>query len=153
MSDTHGIFFLGSLNHPDVEAAFLRRFNPVYFPLPNDQQRVHMLEETIPHSGLSEPEFRRIIVRLKDGTKGFNYSGLALIQEYLINIARSRGYEHITEDIPPDVYELCLQEALAKARQRTPLESLDQFDHSAQEMVNHNKRRIPMAEVLMRHKL
>lgn len=135
LMDTYNIYILGSLNHPDVEAAFLRRFNPVYYPLPTREQRLNMLTGTLPIDTLGDSDQSRhqAVSQLIHGTEGFNYSGLALIREYLNNILHSAKGITMPE---------ALQVAIGKARQRTPIIKLGQFDQAAKVLVNEKKGRI-----------
>lgn len=135
MMDTYKIFVLGSLNHPDVEAAFLRRFNPVLYPLPSEEQRVHMLQGILPKIGLSDQESQELTFQIAQTTKGFNYSGLALIPDYLRNIARGKDLQTLTSD----EYLLLLSEAIEKAGQRTPKIQLEEFNMRAAELVGKKK--------------
>lgn len=134
MMDTHGIFLLCTLNHPDVESAFLRRFNPVYFPLPRDGQRREFLLKIIGQGELPEDEYQGLINDVAAKTQGFSYHSLALIPEYAQNILRAIQDGSSGQDS----YSEAIRSALMKARERASLKEIGQFDKAAREMVNKN---------------
>ena len=130
LQDTHGIYLLCNLNHPDVDAAFLRRLNPVYFPLPNQDQRRNAIEGLIPVEPFGEEEHRGVVEDLVRRTDGFNYSGLSLIPEYVHNLLRKK------EDIDPATYKRAIDRGFLKAAQRTSLQKLKEFDAAARNMIS-----------------
>lgn len=130
LDDTYGIYILGTLNHPDVEAAFLRRFNPVYFPLPSVHQRESMLEKIIDKGPLQGEDYLDIFKLLTGGTNGLNYSCISLIPEYLKNILLSK--KEASSDV--ESYKEALKQALQKARERAATDKLSEFDKAAQRM-------------------
>lgn len=134
LSDTYGFYVLGTLNHPDIEAAFLRRFNPVCFPLPNMEQRAYMIREIIQQGQLKDADYQDLIERLVERTDGFNYSGLTIVPDYLANLLHRAGLEDVRK-AEPEVYRRLLDQALEKAAQRTDLVGLKVFDKAAREMV------------------
>lgn len=127
LMDTHKIYLIGTLNHPDVEAAFLRRFNPIYFPLPNLEQRKQHLLKVL--HGKCDDE--GIIRELATRTEGFNYSGIESISGYMQNANGAFA----------DVREV-LQHAVSKARQRSNTVALRQFDEAARLMIGETKPRL-----------
>lgn len=127
LMDTYQIYLIGTLNHPDVEVAFLRRFNPIYFPLPNPEQRKQHLTKVL--RGKCEDE--AIIKKLAVMTEGFNYSGIHNISEYMQNA----NCEFV------DVWE-ALMHALSKARQRSDTVGLKKFDEAARLMIIPTKPRL-----------
>ncbi len=134
MEDTHEILLLCAINHPDIEAAFLRRLNPVYFPLPSVEQRQHMLEQTIPRNTLSRIAHQALIAGLVAETEGFNYSGLALIPTYLINFMSELKRKG------PLALQRGAQFALGKAGERTNVDELRRYDAIARETVRGSRR-------------
>lgn len=135
LQDTYGIFLLCTLNNPDVEAAFLRRFNPVYFPLPSFDQRRYALEQVIGRGPLVEEEYQDFLNRLTKDTDMFNYHGLTMILQYQRNILLPKK----GEDIEPETYKHSLIEAMRKAGERTNLQALAEFDEIAKTMVGQAK--------------
>lgn len=129
LDDTFGVYILGTLNHPDVEAAFLRRFNPVYFPLPSGEQRGSMLEKIIDRGPLAQEDYQDMLGLLEGGTNGLNYSCISLIPEYLKNILLSK-----TDTSSANSYKEALKQALQKARERAATDKLSEFDKAAQRM-------------------
>ncbi len=79
MGDTYGIYLMCSLNHPDMEAAFLRRLHPVYFPLPDSDAREYMMRKTIAQDSLSNTDYDTLVKSLVSITNGFSYNSIALI--------------------------------------------------------------------------
>lgn len=130
MQDTHEIYLMASLNHPDVEAAFLRRFNHVYFPLPSAEQREFMLRKIISQGPLKGDAYNAFVNESAANTEGFNYSGLSLVPQYTRNFSLGRDGNLTSEE-----YLAMLGEALEKSRQRTSLQNLAQFDQSARTMI------------------
>ena len=130
LQDTHGIYLLCNLNHPDVDAAFLRRLNPVYFPLPSQDQRRIAIQGLIPVAPFGEDKHREVVEDLVARTDGFNYSGLSLIPEYVHNLLRKK------EDIDPETYKRAIDRGFIKAAQRTSLQKLKEFDAAARNMIS-----------------
>jgi hypothetical protein len=126
LMDTYEIYLMGTLNHPDVEAAFLRRFNPIYFPLPNiEQRRQHLLKVL---RGRCDDDVT--ISELAGKTDGFNYSGIDSIS----------GYARNADGVYANTREALLY-AVSKARQRTDVNSLRNFDEAARQMVGEKTKR------------
>lgn len=130
MQDTHGVYLLATLNHPDVEAAFLRRFNPVYFPLPSTEQRAYALRQLVSSDPLCEADYEAYIQETASATEGFNYSGLALISQYSDNSLLNRNGHMDTQE-----YLNLLGQALEKSKQRVSFKNLDGFDQAARKMI------------------
>ncbi|MBI2029486.1 AAA family ATPase [Candidatus Gottesmanbacteria bacterium] len=135
LQDTYGVFLLCTLNNPDVEAAFLRRFNPVYFPLPDSNQRRYTLEQVIGRGPLAEEEYQDFLNRLTQDTDRFNYHGLTMISQYQHNILLPKK----GEDVEPETYKHSIIEAMRKAGERTNLQGLAEFDEIAKTMVGQTK--------------
>ncbi len=130
MADTYEVYMLCTLNHPDVEAAFLRRFNPVYFPLPTEDQRRHFLQATVPQRDLDGVTYEALVGQLTSNSEGHNYNGLALITAYLENLLAKEGGE-----LDEARYLELVQLAHRKAKQRTDIAGLKRFDDAARKMV------------------
>lgn len=130
MEDTHGIFLLCAINYPDVEPAFLRRLNPVYFPLPSENQRRHMLQQIVPADVFGGRGGHQLAVdMLAKSTEGFNYSGLAVISDYLRNAL-------LAIDISKSLQvRRAATAALEKARERTNVAKLRELDDMAREII------------------
>lgn len=128
LQDTHQLYLLCTLNHPDVDSAFLRRFNPVYFPLPGQEQREESLRKFIPTGPLDDVDYEKLICELSSSTDGFNYSGLSLIPEYAANTIDST-------ELTGEDYKNAIEFGLIKARQRTNVYGLSEFDKQAREMI------------------
>ena len=131
LQDTYKMYLMCSLNHPDVEAAFLRRLNTLYFPLPTEGQRSIMLNEVIDASRFPEGDHQRVVGGFLEMTEGFNYSGLSLIGEYVANIELANG-DHRLEG---EEYENALKVALSKSKSRLSKAGLVRFDQAARKMV------------------
>ena len=129
MSDTHGIFLLASLNHPDVESAFLRRFNTVYFPLPSAEQRQNALKGIVKKGPLSAKDYDQLLQSLTEETEGFNYSAISLIPDYAKNYLATVG-----GDDNPASYRESLNFGVDKARERTNILKLAKFNQEAQDL-------------------
>lgn len=127
LMDTYHIYLIGTLNHPDVEAAFLRRFNPIYFPLPNPEQRKQHLLKVLRGKCDDDAIIKELVVR----TEGFNYSGIDDISGYMQN----------TNDASVDARE-ALMHAVSKARQRSDTVGLRKFDEAARLMIGKSKPRL-----------
>ncbi len=126
LTDTYGIYIMATLNHPDIEAAFARRFNLVYFPLPDLEQRTLFLQQMIDSNQFPDKGSHHIfITELAQASSGLNYSGLALILDYTQNILLSNQ----TVD-----YQTAIRMALKMARSSSKTDSLKIFDQVAQEM-------------------
>lgn len=130
LQDTHGIYLLCNLNHPDVDAAFLRRLNPVYFPLPSEDQRRVAISGLISVEPFGEDEHQKVVDNLVRLTDGFNYSGLSLIPEYVHNLLRKK------EGVNPATYQRAIDRGFLKAAQRTSLQKLKEFDAAARNMIS-----------------
>ncbi|MEK7617437.1 MAG: hypothetical protein AAB414_05290 [Patescibacteria group bacterium] len=130
LQDTHGIYLMATLNHPDVEAAFLRRFNPVYFPFPSTEHREDMLRKIIAQEPLDKDSYNAFVRQLVADTEGFNYSGLSLIPQYADNLLLGRDGNLSAEE-----YLDILRQALKKVQQRTSLQNLANFDQAARKML------------------
>lgn len=128
MRDTYRIYLLGTLNQPPQEAAFLRRFNLVYLPLPSSDQRKFMLTRIINKGPLSDSEYDALIRDLTEKTADFNYSGLALIVDYLEN-------QQLKSDLTPSKYRTTLINALDKAKISTNVKRLREDDKQAASIV------------------
>lgn len=129
MQDTYGVYLLCSLNHPDVEAAFLRRFNPIYFPMPTEEQRKFMLEGIVPQETLSKEGFEELVSNLAQKTEGFNYHALAKITEYIENLRIKNGDSNETD------HKEMIEAAFAKASRSVDRKALKRFDDAAKKMV------------------
>lgn len=129
LEDTHEIYILGTLNHPDVEAAFLRRFHPVYFPLPSEEIRRRMIGEILSQESPDRNEHQAIIDRIAQETKGFNYNSIALIPRYIENSLIDQKSGTRAE------YNDALDKACKWARARAGINKLDQVDKTARKMV------------------
>lgn len=125
LMDTYQIYLVGTLNHPDVETAFLRRFNPIYFPLPNPEQRKQHLLKVL-RDKCDDAIIKKLVVM----TEGFNYSGIDNISGYMQNA----NVELV------DVWET-LTHAVSKARQRSDTVGLRKFDEAARLMIGTAKPR------------
>jgi SpoVK/Ycf46/Vps4 family AAA+-type ATPase len=130
MADTYEVYMFCTLNHPDVEAAFLRRFNPVYFPLPTEHQRRHFLQATIPQRNLDEETYESLVDQLTNDSEGHNYNGLALINAYLENLLSKEG-----APVDQARYLELVYMARRKAKQRIDVAGLKRFDDAAKQMV------------------
>lgn len=133
MQDMYGIYILATLNHSDVEAAFWRRFNIVYFPLPTTSQRKQLCAQIIPQGPLADDQYESAVARLAHKTYGFNYDGLTNIPDFFTNRDGT--------DLTVEAYQRILDEALEKARQQTNLEELAMLDAAARE-ITHRPRRV-----------
>lgn len=130
MQDTHGVYLLATLNHPDVEAAFLRRFNPIYFPLPSEDQRAYALRQLVNSGPLCDTDYESYIQETASATNGFNYSGLSLIPQYSGNsLLNGNGHKDSQE------YLDLLKQALEKSKQRVSFKNLEGFDQAARKMI------------------
>lgn len=129
MEDTYGIYLLCTLNHPDVEAAFLRRFNPVYFPLPTRDQREFMLKKIVPQGDLSNQDFMELINEFSERSEGFNYHGLARITVHFENIMLGTAIRTEEE------YRIALQTAFGRAARIVNKKTLARLDAAAKNMV------------------
>jgi len=129
MEDTYGIYLLCTLNHPDVEAAFLRRFNPVYFPLPTRDQREFMLKKIVPQGDLSDQNFMELIKEFSEHSEGFNYHGLARITDHFENIKLKAAIRTEEE------YRIALQTAFGRAARIVNKKTLARLDAAAKNMV------------------
>lgn len=137
MADTYGMYLLCSLNHPDVEAAFLRRFNPVYFPLPDSVKRTQFLGTVVPQGPMSDADYAKTLRTLEQQLNGFNFSAIALIPEYLKNLeAKDPNIKSSAE-----AYEAALKAAAGKARERSNIKSLENFDRAARDMVGRKQNK------------
>ena len=130
MEDTYGIYLICTLNHPDVEAAFLRRFHPIYFPLPSVDQRRHMLTGILPHGHLDAETYKAAIEDVVGKTDGFNYNSIALIPRYIRNAEIKKPKYFSQQD-----YLETIERALQAARARASINKLAEFDRKAREMV------------------
>lgn len=131
MQDTYKMYLLCTLNHPDVEAAFLRRFNPVYFPLPTPDQRRNMLCEVIQQGPLSDADYTQLVEQLGNSMEGFNYSSMAILPQYVANRQLAIG-----QDLSPEEYKhLVMDVAFTKTKARTNKEGLARFDTAARTMI------------------
>lgn len=136
MTDTYGIYLLCTLNHPDVESAFLRRFNPVYFPLPTDDQRREFLDQTVPFGPLDQEGAEAIKTELAVNTQGFNYNAIALIPRYLQNqlLLNPQAKEDSL------LYVQAVRVAVSKARETSDVKGLAIFDEAARTMISKQKK-------------
>lgn len=130
MEDTYGIFLLCTLNHPDIEAAFLRRFHTVYFPLPSSDQRERMLRGILSQGPLSFDEYQTIVGSIVQETDGFNYNSIALIPRYVRNAGINKP-----KYISRNEYIATVKQALQWTRARSSLNRIAHFDKIARAMV------------------
>ncbi len=133
MQDTHGMYLLCTLNHPDVEAAFLRRLNTIYFPLPSDNQRRVVLEKIIDPGRLPNGDHQAVVEKFLGLTKNFNYSVLMLITDYVANIEQVQ--ESNGHHLEGQGYEDALMVGCNKAKSRLSKASIVRFDKAARKMV------------------
>lgn len=131
LQDTYKMYLMCSLNHPDVETAFLRRLNTIYFPLPTRNQREIMLKEVIDPNRFPEGDYQRVVEEFLEMTDGFNYSGLSLISEYVTNIELAND----GRKLEGDEYESALKVARNKSKSRLSKAGLIRFDQAARKMI------------------
>ncbi len=128
MQNTHGIYILATLNHPYVtETAFWRRFNIVYFPLPDKKQRKHLCSQIIPQGPLSEEAYQEILNSLTKQTAGFSFDGITNIPVF---------FKNRDEALTEESYQEVIDDALRKAKQQTNLQELKFLDDAAREITN-----------------
>lgn len=145
LMDTYNIYLLASLNHPDVEAAFLRRFNPVYFPLPEIHERALAIRSVFPTYGYNETMINRLISDLAMKSHGFNYSGVMEIVNYLGNLVRSNG----VHEIGFEEYSKLAYLAVNKARQRMEIDKMAKLDGAARKLTNQEENNGHFAKFIL----
>lgn len=133
MQDTYGIYLLATLNHSDIEAAFWRRFNIVYFPLPTSSQRKQLCAQIIPQGPLTDIQYQVMVAKLADQMEGFNYHGITNIPDFFHNRDGA--------DLTVEAYQQILEEALQKVSMQTNLKELSFLDEAAREMTHRPRRR------------